>query len=166
MNLEQWLLLAAIAVTFVGWRRARRQSHAARTVATERLARLTYTLDAREEENGRGFAILDAAGAELDPARLSWEEHGLSVVTLHSAALELVPGAALRMEAAADGESVEVIMDESGAVSDVLRGVEAAAVLERLGDIGAAYVLRERRRGDLLPEVTILLIHRDVALDG
>lgn len=166
MSWEQWLLLAAIAVTFAAWRRARAQTEATRRAAAERIARLTYTLDARVEDGVRGFAILDADGADLDPRALSWEEHGLDVIRLHSAALELVPGTALRLEPSTEDESVDVVVDESGTVCDVLRGAAAESARERLPETGAVYVLRESRRGDLLPEVTILLIHRDVALDA
>ena len=166
MNLEQWLLLAAIALTFAAWRRARAQSERVRQSAAERLAGLTYTLEARESDSMRGFAILDADGAELSPDDLNWQEHGLAVVRLHSAALELVPGTALKLEPTAGGDAIEVMLEETGAVCEVLRGADTGAVLEGLPETAAAYVLQERRDGAVLPEVTILLIHRDVALEG
>ncbi|HSJ08636.1 MAG TPA: hypothetical protein VK928_01955 [Longimicrobiales bacterium] len=168
MTWEQPILLVAIAVTFILWRRARARSERFRAELTSRLEGVTYTLDAREDDNGRGFAIVDADGAELAPESLDWQVHGLAVIAMHSVAHDLAPGTALLLEPSAAVAGIEVIVEETGESCGAVTGPAGAAVRSWLeaGEVASAMVLWQAHAHDVLPRISILLFHRDVALDA
>lgn len=100
------VMLLAIAVTYLAWRRVRRANELdrARTAALEE-ARWTYRLEPDSNAHGRGYVVKTAHGAELDRDTLSWSTHGIEVVVVDRTRAD---AGALSDEAFAPGSGIRL----------------------------------------------------------
>jgi hypothetical protein len=170
------LLLLAIVVTYLAWRRAQRQSELERVRAAALAeARWRYTLVEVPASNdlGQGYDVADTSQRPLEWHELRWDEHGVEVVDVNAdpaAAPVLLDevfdaGAGVRLEAGTDGTGAAAVAvwDEGRSVRGaVLTGPLAAHlhyILEK-GELGDCIVLREAARDAADARVRLLLVHR------
>jgi type II secretory pathway pseudopilin PulG len=171
------VLLLAIAVTYLAWRRARRVNQLAsvRAAALEG-ARWMYRLEYVRHDDGRGYVVTTEDGAELDRATLSWITHGLEIIIVDEAAADagaladeaFDPGSGIRLTTGdgAGGDAVAVWDDVSSLRLVVLPDATSERVRARLeyGELSDCIVLWETRQDDVRTAVDLLLVHAEAAV--
>jgi hypothetical protein len=171
------LLLLAIVVTYLAWRRAQRQSELQRVrAAALEEARWRYTLleVPASAGLGPGYEVADAGHGPLDWRELRWDEHGIQVIDVSAdpaAASVLLDevfdaGAGVRLEAGTDdaGVAAVAVWDEGRSVRGPDVAGPLAAHLQKIlekGELADCIVLREAARGAADTRVRLLLVHRD-----
>jgi hypothetical protein len=155
------ILLLAIAVTWLAWRRARRQAELERARAAALAEpRWQYCLvpAGGEAGVGPGYRVETPDGQHIPDERLQWERHGLEVVSIGGATMEgaaeplsspgsldaldpldalealeaLEAGTGMQLVAAAQDGVIEVRDEAAARHVATLRGEVARAVADRL----------------------------------
>jgi hypothetical protein len=169
------LLLLAIALTWLAWRAARRQTLCAHAMRAAEQERGSCTLEPVETDHGRGFDVVTPDGTRSDGSGLQWAEHGLAVITvdMRSAsaeaqlAAEFNAGADVELIPAEDDRTLEVWDRGMSVRAGVVAPLMGAIVLQRAaaGEIGECVVLWEERSGGRRTQLRLLLVHTDLVLE-
>jgi hypothetical protein len=171
------LLLVALALVYLAWLAAKKQTAVIRQRQAEQYERHSFTLEPEEGEDSRGFLVVTADGDRSDGADLTWQNDGVEVVPL--AAFRPGPEAG-EAPAFAAGASVELIEGDEPeralwvwdramtARAGAIPAGTADAVRRRLdaGDVAECIVLREERTAGRRTGLHLLLVHRDVDLEA
>jgi hypothetical protein len=165
------LLIAALVLVFLAWRAARRRNQLLAAAQAAEAERRNFSLDFRESDSGRGFAILDADGQAVDPRTLDWDADGMKLLRLSGyrpggeagdhpdftagAAIELIP-------ADDDPAVIEVWNAAMTARAGTLRPADATALPEHPGE---CLVLWETRSGGTRTDLLLLLVAEGMELE-
>lgn len=161
MSTGQLLVLVAIIVTYLMWRRVRRENQRLRAANETLLEQRTYNLEPASDDGGSGYHVHDGAGRRVDASALQWERDGLAVVTLHQVGAGARPGQQVQLVPTGEGP-VEVLREDDTLLG-TLGGAEAAlvdAAMERQ-ELTDAIVLWHDTNGS----VTLLLVHAAIMLE-
>jgi hypothetical protein len=188
MDWHLTILVLLIFVTFLAWRRARRENELARArAAALEGARWIYRLEPAETAAGRGYSVLTGDGAPLHAPALSWEDDGILILPVAGTERHREE---LQEPAFEAGSRIQLVADDDADAdpADGAAGAAAVGVLDNGGTLRIGYIPRdvasptrarlatgelsdcivlwESRRGDERTGVVLLLVHADAVVEG
>jgi hypothetical protein len=175
MDRSLTLLLLAIALTWLAWRAARRQTERAVLLRALEQERSSCTLEAVESARGRGFVVVAGDGSRSDGAGLRWDEHGVEIVDVapqHASpdadtATAFNAGSGVELIPADDGRALQVWDPGMTVCAGIVDPLRASALLQRADadEIGECLVVWEHLDGRRRTGIRLLVVHADMLLD-
>jgi hypothetical protein len=171
------LLLIALAIVYLAWRSARRQNQRLRATREQQIEQRTSTLEPHDDAHSRGFVVLLPDGTRSDEYEVRWEQDALDIVSVDdfpatpeaSSAAEFDPGEAVELIPDEEDERSIWVWDRgmtmrAGRVPQDM--VAALRARDDRGEIGECIVLRELLDAGRRTGLELLVIHRDMPLEG